>query len=197
MNQLARAAALLTATLVVGCATAPEGAPPLPRADTVDLDRFAGDWYVIAHVPLPPEREAYNAVERYRHCDDGRMETVFRFRDGGFDGDLEIKRPTGYPDPEGTGAEWGMSFIWPFRAEFIVSWVDADYESTIIARTRRDYAWLMHRAPAMTDAQLADGIGRMVAMGYAEDDIRIVPQAWPESRGGLAAPSEQSAPVCD
>ena len=32
----------------------------------VDLNRFMGDWYAIAHIPTFIERDAYNAVESYR-----------------------------------------------------------------------------------------------------------------------------------
>lgn len=191
------AVVLLLAVLLAGCASAPKNAPALPRAEAVDLERFMGDWYVIAHVPLPPEDEAFNAVERYRLCADGRVETVFRYRDGGFDEAVEISRPTGYPGVDGNPAEWGMSFIWPFRAEFIIAWLDADYQSTIIARTRRDYAWLMHREPVMPTAEKVEALARLEAMGYQAEDVRLVPQRWPEPEGGLTAPGPASAPQCE
>lgn len=187
----------LLVLVIAGCATAPKGAPPLPRAEAVNLEQFMGDWYVIAHVPLPPEDEAFNAVERYRLCEDGRVETVFRYRDGGFDEDIEISRPTGYPGVDGDPAEWGMSFLWPFRAEYVIAWLDADHQSTIIARTRRDYAWLMHRAPVMPTAKQVEALARLEAMGYEAEDVRLVPQRWPEPVGGLAGPGPSSAPRCD
>ena len=43
----------------------------------VDLDRFMGDWYVIANIPTAIETEAYNAIESYRLDDDG---TIKHFR---------------------------------------------------------------------------------------------------------------------
>ena len=36
----------------------------------VDLDRFMGDWYVIANIPTFLEKGAHNAVERYDLNDD-------------------------------------------------------------------------------------------------------------------------------
>lgn len=181
---------------LAGCASAPEDVPPLPRAEVVDLERFMGDWYVIAHVPLSAEAEAYNAVERYRLCDDGRVATVFRYRDGGFEAEREVRRLTGYPQAESAGGEWRISPFWPLRLEYVVSWVEVDYKTTIIARSRRDYAWLMHRAPAMPDEALQAGLDRLVASGYARTDIRIVPQQWPEL-DGTAEPQPSSAPSCN
>ncbi|SOO28817.1 hypothetical protein XAP6164_2770018 [Xanthomonas phaseoli pv. phaseoli] len=53
-------AMLLLLTLAVyGSASGSEARAALPRADSVDVPRFMGDWYVIAHIPTRPERKAY------------------------------------------------------------------------------------------------------------------------------------------
>lgn len=174
-------AVLITALLLAACASTPKGAPALPRADQVDLDQFSGDWYVIAHIPTWFERDAYNAVETYRVDDDGSVATTFRFRRGSFDARVREMTPRGYPDADTSNAEWGMSFIWPFRAEYIVADLDEDYETTIIGRTARDYVWLMHRAPVMTPEALRVALGRIRDMGYDMTELRMVPQRWPEA----------------
>ena len=38
----------------------------MPGVKQVDLDRFMGDWYVIANIPTFIEKDAYNAIETYR-----------------------------------------------------------------------------------------------------------------------------------
>lgn len=187
---------LVTALLTAACASAPKGAPPLPRAEAVDIGRFMGDWYVIAHAPTRPERDAFNAVERYGLCADGRVATVFRFRERSFDGQREILRPTGFPDVNSGYAEWGMQFLWPFRAEYIVAWVDDEYRTTIIARSARDYVWLMHREPEMAPDALEAALQRIAAMGYERGALRMVPQRWPEADGSQG-PGPASAPRCD
>ena len=65
---------------LISACTAPPRAP-LPLAGPVDLSRFMGDWYVIAHIPTFIERNATDAVESYRMADDGTIETTFRFRE--------------------------------------------------------------------------------------------------------------------
>jgi len=55
---------------------------------------------------------------------------------------------------ENTGnAIWGMQFIWPFKSEFIIAYLDKDYTSTIIARNARDYVWIMARTPFINDSR--------------------------------------------
>ena len=34
----------------------------LKLVDNVDINKFMGDWYVIAHIPAFIEKNAYNAV---------------------------------------------------------------------------------------------------------------------------------------
>ena len=80
MSRRPAIAALLTA-IVAGCASTQ---PAITPVASVDLPRFMGDWYVIASIPTPFERGAYNAVESYALEQDGRIGTVFRYRKDGF-----------------------------------------------------------------------------------------------------------------
>ncbi|HEY5970747.1 MAG TPA: lipocalin family protein [Pseudoxanthomonas sp.] len=167
-------------SLLAGCAHKP---PTLEPVASVDLPRFMGDWYVIAHIPSRPERQAYNAVESYALDADGRIQTTFRFRNHGFDAPLETMEPVGYVRPETGNAVWGMQFVWPIKAEYIIAYVDPGYRVTIIGRSKRDYAWIMARVPVLEAKEYAALVDRLVAMGYARDAIRKVPQQWPEAQG--------------
>ena len=89
----------------------------LEPVEYVDLERFMGDWYVIANIPTFIEKGAHNAIESYRLTDDGEIATTFRFRDGAFDGPLKVYRPTGFVSDD-NNAIWGMQFLWPIKAEF-------------------------------------------------------------------------------
>ena len=58
---------------------------PIHTVEKVDLNRFMGDWYVIANIPTFIEKDAYNAIETYRLEDDGTVATTFRFNTGSMD----------------------------------------------------------------------------------------------------------------
>lgn len=151
--------------------------PPMETVDHVDLQRYMGEWYVIANIPTFLERDAYNAVERYSLNADGTIDTVFTFRKGGFDGERKRYNPTGFVRSD-DNAEWGMQFLWPFKAEFLVIYLDEDYEQTVIGRTRRDYVWIMAREPAMSEADYQRILGFLEERGYDIDEIQRVPQRW-------------------
>ena len=58
----------------------------LQTVEYVDLERFMGEWYVIACIPTPLEKNIFNATETYRLANDGTIATTFTFRKGGFNG---------------------------------------------------------------------------------------------------------------
>ena len=169
----------LVAAGLAACATHP---PTIPPVASVDLPRFMGDWYVIAHIPSRPEREAYDAVESYRLDEDGRIRTTFRFRDGGFDAPLETMEPVGTVVPGTHNAVWGMQFVWPIKAEYVIVDLAPDYSRTIIGRSKRDYVWLMARTPSLPEAELESAIARIGALGYDTTKLRMVPQSAAASR---------------
>ena len=174
------AAGLILAGIAAGMLAACGGAnvkDPIPPVPHVDVPRFMGDWYVIAQIPTRLEREAYDSVETYTLRDDGKVDTTFRYRDGGFDEKIKTLHPTGTVR-EGTGnAIWGMQFIWPIQAEYVIAWLDDDYGQTIVARSKRDYVWYMARTPHVSDSDYQHAVQRIAAMGYDTGRLRRVPQS--------------------
>ncbi len=166
---------LLASFFTAGCASNQE---PLEPVSYVDIDRFMGDWYVIANIPTFVEKTAHNAVENYQRNDDGSIATTFTFRDDAFDGELKTYTPTGFIRDAESNAVWGMRFIWPIKADYRIVYLADDYSRTIIGRNKRDYVWLMSRTPEIP-AEEYSRLGKMIAdMGYDVSELRKVPQQW-------------------
>lgn len=171
------AATALSLLLLSGCAARPV---TIRAVEHVDLPRFMGDWYVIAHIPSRTERHAHNAIENYALASDGSIATTYRYRNTP-DGPLRILRPKGTVVPDTGNAVWGMQFIWPIRAEYVVSYLAPDYQQTIIGRSALDYAWIMARTPSLPEARYAELLRELADLGYSPDRVRRVPQQWPEN----------------
>ena len=153
-------------------------APTIPIAESVDLPRFMGDWHVIANIPTFIERDAHNAVESYRLDPDGTIATTFTFRQGGFDGERKRYRPRGFVIDDRSNAVWGMQFVWPFKGDFRIVYLDPEYSQTVIGREKRDYVWIMARKPTMPDADYERIIELLGREGYDTRKIQRVPQRW-------------------
>lgn len=171
---LLRGATAALAFSAAGCAHSP---PTIPPVGQVDLQRFMGDWHVIAHIPSYPEREAYNAVESYALRPDGRIQTTFRFNKGGSRGPLKTLRPIGTVRPGYGNAVWSMQFVWPIQAEYVIVYLDADYRTTIVGRSDRDYAWIMARSAKMAESEYRAAVEKLEALGYDTRKLRKVPQS--------------------
>ena len=169
---------LLTIALLImtGCSAS---LPPLTTTDNVDIKRFMGPWYVIACIPTFIETKAYNAVETYTLNPDGTIDTVFTFRKGGFDGPLKRYNPRGFIVDTVNNSTWGMRFIWPIKAEYLITHLNEEYTQTVIGRTKRDYVWIMARPPQIPEGDYRKLVKDLENQGYDISKLRKVPQRWP------------------
>ena len=183
----------LTATLSA-CGVSPKKVT-VPVVEKVDLQRFMGPWYVIGVIPTFIEKDIYNAIETYELAPDGTIKTTFTFNKGAFDGEAKVMNPKGFVIPGTNNAIWGMQFIWPIKAEYVISHVDADYTETIIARSARDYVWIMARTPTIDDARYAALVKKVADMGYDLSKLVKVPQTPAPAVAAAAAVPQMSAEV--
>lgn len=164
------------ALLVPGCADAPPDLPPVALVPHVDLPRFMGDWYVIANIPTFLEKGAHNAKDSYRLAPDGTILTTFSFNADAADGPAKQYGSRGYVTDTSTNAIWGQQYVWPFKADYRISYISTDYSETVITRAKRDYVWIMARTPTIPEADLARLKAFVQSQGYASDSLQFVPQ---------------------
>lgn len=151
--------------------------PVIKTVNQVDLPRFMGDWYVIANIPTFIETGAHNAVESYRMNEDGTIATTFTYRADNFDGELKEYHPKGFIE-DNSNAIWGMQFIWPFKAEYRIVYLNRDYTQTIIGRSALDYVWLMARTPSISEQDYQHLLNVIKDLGYDISKVQKVPQKW-------------------
>ena len=165
-----------SAAILAGCQSS--AMKPIATVADVNLERFMGDWYVIASIPTFIEKGAHNAVESYRLDSDGTIVTTFTFRAGAFDGEPKRYNPRGYVLNPESNAVWGMQFIWPIKADYRISYLSEDYTLTVIGRERRDYVWIMSRTPDIAEADYQRLLRFVGDQGYDLAKLHRVPQQW-------------------
>ena len=159
-------------SLLSGCSSQ----QPMATVDYVDLQRFMGDWYVIANIPTFLEKDAYNPVESYQLNADGSIATTFSFNDGAFDGEQKMYHPRGFIRNSTTNAEWGMQFVWPIKADYRIVYLDSEYQYTVIGRNSRDYVWIMARSAQIPDLVYAELHELVITLGYDASLLQKAPQ---------------------
>ena len=173
-------AAFAVALLGLGCLSSagvgPNADAPLETVRSVDLERFAGLWYVIESMPTAVETGAHDATERYRLRENGRIDIEFRFLEDSFEGPEKTLSMVGWVHDEATRAEWRVRPFWPLRLAYLILEIGPDYGYTVIGHPSKRYVWIMARQPSLDPATLTAIRRRLAAVGYDVDQIQIVPQ---------------------
>jgi apolipoprotein D and lipocalin family protein len=87
--------------------------------------------------------------------------------------------PKGWVHNHETNAEWRMQFLWPFKAAYLIVYLDDDYQRTIIGVPDRSYVWIMSRDPELNDAEYQGLLGEVTRLGYDSAKVQRIPQRWP------------------
>jgi apolipoprotein D and lipocalin family protein len=151
--------------------------PPVPTVASVDLPRYMGRWFVIANIPTSFEKGAHNSVESYSLNSDGTIATLFTCRKDSFDGEIKTMKPRAFVR-DASNAAWGLQFVWPLKVEHLIAYLSPDYSRTIIARTKRDYVWIMARTPEISEADFEILAAKVAELGYDRTKLQRVPQRW-------------------
>ena len=148
----------------------------------VDLEKFSGDWYVIALIPTAFERKAANGVENYSiNNKDGTIQVRYTFRKGSPEGKEKIMYQKGWVYNEETNAEWRVRPLWPLKLPYYILDLDEEYSYTIVGTNNYNYLWIMARNPVMENSLLENLIANMVEIGYEKDKIQYMTQSWGET----------------
>jgi apolipoprotein D and lipocalin family protein len=164
---------LLGLALLSGCATKQ---PPLQPVSFVNIPRFMGDWWVIAHIPYFLERDTFDTKDTYRLREDGRIDNIFTFRKGSHEAPEKTWKGLAWVVDTKSNAEWRVQFLWPIALPYYVLYLDPDYRFMAVGHPSRDYGWIMARDKTMSDADYAEVLRALEAQGYDASRFRKVPQ---------------------
>ncbi|CAN5208209.1 lipocalin family protein [soil metagenome] len=169
---------LLVLTLLAAFGLVEAAPAPLPTVAAVDMARYAGGWYEIALLPSWFQRACVaDTKARYRADGDGGIEVINRCRKA--NGSIETAK--GHATlVEGSGnAKLRVSFFWPFKGDYWVLDLDADYQHVLVGTPSRDYAWVLSRTPQMDEATLQRLLDRAASLGFDKAAFKRSPQTQP------------------
>jgi apolipoprotein D and lipocalin family protein len=146
----------------------------------IDLERLAGKWYVIAHIPARMERLACGAVVVLAFRDDASLQISYRFTLGTPDGPRKLVRARGHALDRTSLAEWRLQpfwpFAWPVKWPCEIKYVDPDYQSAVVAHPKWKHVWILTRTPIVPEQAYLDLVGLAQSLGCDPSRLRRVPQ---------------------
>ncbi len=158
--------------LLAACASG----PPLSLAKSVDIQRYSGDWYIIAEIPYVGERGNVGSTVKYTPLPNGHVLDEYFAHQHDFAAPITHASFDDYV-VDGTGnALWRVRLFWPIFVSYPILDVDAAYTTALVGYPDRSLGWIFSRSADMTDADYQAQLTKFAAQGYDPTAFRRVPQ---------------------
>lgn len=144
-------------------------------AEKVEINRYMGKWYVMAHRFTFLEKDVHNALEVYTwNHEKERVDIDFNYNKGSLNGPIKSIPQKGWIINKQTNAYWEVSPLWPFRADYLILDIADDYSWVAVGVPSQNYLWIMARDPKFSREQISAVLKRLGASGYNIKDITYV-----------------------
>lgn len=143
-------------------------ATPLETVPFVDLGRYTGVWYDVAHLPHKPQRKCTNTTATYTLRADNRIAVQNRCTVDGRE-----KRGNGKARvvDAGSNARLEVRFFWLFGGDYQVIALDDDYRYAMVGTASRRFLWILSREPLLDEPVRARLLARAASLGFDVERI--------------------------
>ena len=129
----------------------------------VDLQRYLGKWYEIAHLPFRFENDCTDITATYSLSKDGKISVLNECLK---DGKLKQAKGKAKVVDKSTGAKLKVTFFWPFSADYWIIDLGKNYDYAVVGTPNRKYLWILNRTPQMDDSLFAQLVESAKSKGF-------------------------------
>ena len=135
----------------------------------VELEKYLGKWYEIAHLPFRFEDGCTDITATYSLSKNGNVSVL-----NGCLKDGKLKQAKGKAKvvDKTTGAKLKVTFFWPFSADYWIINLGKDYDYAVVGTPNRKYLWILNRTPQMDDKLFSQLIDSVKSKGF--DVINLI-----------------------
>jgi len=141
----------------------------LQTVDTVDLNRYCGQWYEIASYPARFQKGCHCTTAEYEIVPGKDIIRItnrcIRFSKGR--SRIAVAHAKAYPDKGSANAKLRVQFFWPFRGDYYIIGLAGDYSWAIIGHPERKYLWILSRDSFMPSQKYDDILNIVRERGYS------------------------------
>jgi len=172
MRGMTRYALLALALTALGCGSSN---PPLDVAKSVELTRFQGAWYEVAHLSRSTQVDCVGTKAYYKLVDASNLEVVHECHLKTADGAPNVSKVTAKVPDGTTPAKWTMNFG-GHEGDYWILEVGTNYEYAVVGHPSRRYLWILSRTPKLDATVLAGILDRTKEKQFAVDKLEYTPQ---------------------
>jgi len=114
----------------------------------VELEKYLGKWYEIAHLPAKFQEGCNETTATYTLSKDGSISVVNQSIKNG-----KMKQAKGKAKvvDKKSNAKLKVTFFWPFYGDYWIIALGNDYDYAVVGTPNRKYLWILSRTPQMDD----------------------------------------------
>lgn len=162
---------------------------PLKAVASVDLNKYAGQWYEIAKYPNKFQKQCVgNTSAIYTLKGEGKIEVLNRCmkKDGTMNdakGEAKVVDKTSNAKLEVRFAPGFLSFLPMVWGDYWVIDLARDYSYSVVGTPDRKYFWILSRQPEMSDSTCQDILRRAEQQGFVPAKVVRSPQGVASGKG--------------
>ena len=169
---------LILIIAAVGCSSTTRG--NVKTVESVDINKFMGDWYVLAGRFTFLEKDVHNGLERYTWNEKKeRIDVDFSYNKGALNGPKKSIPQKAWIFDAKSNSRWKVSPLWPFKFDYLIVALDENYRWTAIGVPDEKYLWIMARDWKNPETTIENAIRHLDQIGYNTKNLVRVPQQWP------------------
>lgn len=134
----------------------------------VELKRYLGKWYEIAHLPTRFQKDCTDTTATYTLSEDGAISVLNECRRNG-----KVKQAKGKAKvvDKNSGAKLKVTFFWPFYGDYWIINLGKDYDYAVVGTPNRKNLWILSRTPQMDDKLFSQLIESVKSKGFNVDKL--------------------------
>jgi apolipoprotein D and lipocalin family protein len=114
----------------------------------VELEKYLGKWFEIAHLPARFQEGCTDTTATYTLSKDGNISVLNECRRNG---KVKLAKGKAKVVDKNSGAKLKVTFFWPFYGDYWIIDLGKDYNYAVVGTPNRKYLWILSRTPQMAD----------------------------------------------
>jgi len=134
----------------------------------VELEKYLGKWYEIAHLPAKFQEDCNETTATYTLSKDGSISVLNQCTKNG-----KMKQAKGKAKvvDKKSNAKLKVTFFWPFYGDYWIIKLGNNYDYSVVGTPNRKYLWILSRTPQMDDNLYSQIIEYVKSKGFDANNL--------------------------
>ena len=135
----------------------------------VELEKYLGKWYEIAHLPAKFQEGCNETTATYSLSEDGSISVLNQSIKNG-----KMKQAKGKAKvvDKNSNAKLKVTFFWPFYGDYWIIKLGNNYDYSVVGTPNRKYLWILNRTPQMNDKLYSQLVEYAKSKGF--DVVKLI-----------------------